>query len=103
MIGFYILIGAISLVSWLVSRKLKSKFKTHPWAKKNADNLLKKEQCEIMIAEMQKNKPVMKNFKEYFEGVMKSEKFGKMSEKQLYPKTRLLKNRVNKMLFDNKL
>ncbi|HBK71807.1 MAG TPA: hypothetical protein DDZ39_09165 [Flavobacteriaceae bacterium] len=27
MIGFYILIGAISLVSWLVSNKLKSKFK----------------------------------------------------------------------------
>ena len=29
MIGFYILIGAISLVSWLVSRKLKSKFKKY--------------------------------------------------------------------------
>ena len=27
--GFYILIGAISLVSWLVSNKLKSKFKTY--------------------------------------------------------------------------
>ena len=27
MIGFYILIGAISLVSWLISNKLKSKFK----------------------------------------------------------------------------
>ncbi|TLP82632.1 zinc metallopeptidase [Maribacter sp. ACAM166] len=27
MIGYYILIGAIALVSWLVSRKLKSKFK----------------------------------------------------------------------------
>ena len=26
MIGFYIIIGAISLISWLVSRKLKSKF-----------------------------------------------------------------------------
>jgi Zn-dependent membrane protease YugP len=29
MMGFYILIGAISLVSWLVSNKLKSKFKTY--------------------------------------------------------------------------
>lgn len=29
MIGFYILIGAISLVSWLVSNKLKSKFKKY--------------------------------------------------------------------------
>ncbi len=27
MIGFYILIGAISLISWLISNKLKSKFK----------------------------------------------------------------------------
>ncbi|HKJ07049.1 MAG TPA: zinc metallopeptidase, partial [Flavobacteriaceae bacterium] len=27
MTGFYILIGIISLISWLVSRKLKSKFK----------------------------------------------------------------------------
>ena len=27
MIGYYILIGAIALVSWLVSNKLKSKFK----------------------------------------------------------------------------
>ncbi|MFT6959629.1 MAG: Zn-dependent membrane protease YugP [Polaribacter sp.] len=29
MIGFYILIGAISLMSWLVSNKLKSKFKKY--------------------------------------------------------------------------
>ena len=29
MMGFYILIGAISLVSWLVSNKLKSKFKKY--------------------------------------------------------------------------
>lgn len=29
MMGFYILIGAISLVSWLVSRKLKNKFKQY--------------------------------------------------------------------------
>ncbi|ARV16149.1 zinc metallopeptidase [Polaribacter sp. SA4-12] len=29
MIGFYILIGAISLVSWLISNKLKSKFKKY--------------------------------------------------------------------------
>jgi Zn-dependent membrane protease YugP len=29
MIGFYILIGAISLISWLVSNKLKSKFKEY--------------------------------------------------------------------------
>ncbi|SDS37176.1 hypothetical protein SAMN05216503_2851 [Polaribacter sp. KT25b] len=29
MIGFYILIGAISLISWLVSNKLKSKFKKY--------------------------------------------------------------------------
>ena len=29
MIGFYILIGAISLISWLVSDKLKSKFKKY--------------------------------------------------------------------------
>jgi len=29
MIGFYILIGAISLVSWLISNKLKSKFKQY--------------------------------------------------------------------------
>ena len=29
MIGFYILIGAISLLSWLISNKLKSKFKKY--------------------------------------------------------------------------
>ncbi|TXD49651.1 zinc metallopeptidase [Polaribacter sp. IC073] len=29
MIGFYILIGAISLVSWLISKKLKDKFKKY--------------------------------------------------------------------------
>ncbi len=29
MMGFYILIGAISLVSWLISNKLKSKFKKY--------------------------------------------------------------------------
>ena len=58
---------------------LRNKFKRHPWAKTNADNLLKKEQCEIMIAEMQKKKPYLENSKKYFEDVMKSEKFGKMS------------------------
>ena len=29
MIGYYILIGAIALVSWLVSNKLKQKFKKY--------------------------------------------------------------------------
>ena len=29
MIGFYILIGAISLISWLVSNQLKKKFKKY--------------------------------------------------------------------------
>ena len=29
MIGFYILIGVISLLSWLVSNKLKKKFKKY--------------------------------------------------------------------------
>ena len=69
----------------------------------NADNLLKQKQCEIMIAEMQKKKPVFQNFKEYYEEVIKNEKFGIMIEKKLHDKTRLLKNRVNKMLYDKKL
>ncbi|MBT8298489.1 MAG: zinc metallopeptidase, partial [Maribacter sp.] len=50
MMGFYILIGAIALVSWLVSNKLKSKFKKY--SKVHLQNGLSgKEIAEKMLAD----------------------------------------------------